>query len=238
MLRGSDLSPVKYKRVAEADGKEVPWEEIVKGFEHEKGEFVVVKEEDFKKVNLKSNQTVDIKEFVDLADIDPMFFDEPYFLAPEKGGEKAYSLLRDALKNSKKVGIAKVVIKTREHLSAVKPHGQVLLLELMHFPDELADPAELKLPGTKEVGKKEMQMAESLIDGMSDKWEPAKYKDEYQEALQAVIDEKIKTGGKTVPGPKTKAKSKSNVVDLISVLQESLSQTKGAKKNKKTRRAA
>src|SRR5205085_5346789 len=146
MLRDSDHSPIKYKRVAETDDKEVAWEHIVKGFEYQKGEFVIVTQDDLNKVNVASNLTVDIRELVDLKDIDPMFFDQPYFLAPEKGGDKAYALLRDALEKSAKVGIAKVVIKTREHLAAVKPLGKALVLELMHFADELADPNELNLP--------------------------------------------------------------------------------------------
>src|SRR6267143_5844 len=146
MLRKSDLSPINYKRVAEADGKEVPWENIVKGYEYKKGQFVVLDDEDFERVKIASNQTVDIKEFVDLEEIDPMFFDQAYFLAPEKGGDKAYTILREALNRTNKVGIAKVVIKTREHLAAVKPMGEALVLELMHFADELADPKELKRP--------------------------------------------------------------------------------------------
>src|SRR3954451_5291522 len=167
MLRKSDLSPVKYKRVAEADGKEVPWENIVKGYEYQKGDYVVLDEEDFKRVQITSNQTVDIKEFVDLNEIDPMFFDQPYFLAPEKGGAKAYVILREALKRTQKVGIAKVVIKTREHLAAVKPLENALVLELIHFADELADPEELQLNPAKEVGQKELTMAQSLFDNMS-----------------------------------------------------------------------
>jgi len=158
MLRDSDHSPVKYKRVAETDEKEVPWEHIVKGYEHEKGHFVVLSEKDFERVNIKSNQTVDIKEFVALDEIEPMFFDQPYFLAPEKGGDKAYGLLREALHRSHKVGIAKVVIRTREHVAAVKPLGNALVLELMHFSDELADPKALPLPSVV-PGKKELAMA-------------------------------------------------------------------------------
>src|SRR5262249_41566227 len=151
--------------IAEVDQKEVPWEHIVKGYEYEKGEYVVLNDKDFERVNVKSNQMVDIREFVQLDDIDPMFFEEPYYLAPEKGGEKAYALLRDALQESRKVGIAKVSIRTREHLAAVKPNGKALVLELMHFPDELADPKELTIPEKVEVGKKEMTMAGSLIEG-------------------------------------------------------------------------
>ncbi|HZJ38502.1 MAG TPA: Ku protein, partial [Chthoniobacterales bacterium] len=175
LLRKSDQSPIRYKRVAEEDGKEVPWEDIVKGFEYEKGDFVVLDEEDFKRVPVKSTQTVDIKEFVDLERIDPMFFDQPYFLAPEKAGAKAYGILREALNRSGKVGIAKVVIKTREHLAAVKPMGEALVLELMHFADELADPSELQLPPIKGVGQKELNMAQSLIESMYSEWEPQKY---------------------------------------------------------------
>ena len=155
MLRARDESPIKYKRVAEADDKEVPWDEIVKGYEYEEGNFVIVTKEDFEQVNVASNQTVDIRQFVELSEIDPMFFDQPYFLAPEKGGDKAYALLRESLQETGKVGIAKVVIKTREHLAAVKPMGKALVLELMHFPDELADPSELRLPDTA-PGKKEL----------------------------------------------------------------------------------
>src|SRR5437764_14667589 len=122
LLRKGDLSPINYKRVAEADGKEVPWEDIVKGYEYEKGRFVVLKEEDFKRVDIEATQTVDIVEFVELKEIDPIFFDKPYYLEPEKRGEKAYGVLREALKRSGKVGIAKVVIKTRQHLASVKPN--------------------------------------------------------------------------------------------------------------------
>ena len=234
MLRSSDQSPIKYKRVAEADEKEVPWEEIVKGYEYEKGEFVVVTPEDFDKVNVASNQTVDIREFVDLADIDPMFFDQPYFLAPEKGGDKAYSLLREALEKSGKVGIAKVVIKTREHVAAVKPMGKALVLELMHFADELADPNELNLPSS-EPSKKELAMAEQLIGSMEDKWQPEKWKDEYREALMKLIEEKVAAPGHTVKSAKAPRKA-TNVVDLVSVLQQSLnSHVKGEAKVKKSK---
>jgi DNA end-binding protein Ku len=240
MLRKSDHSPIRYKRVAEADEKEVAWEDIVKGYEYEKDQYVVLTERDFERVKIESTQTVDIKEFVKLEEIDPMFFDEPYYLAPEKGGDKAYTLLREALANSGRVGIAKVVIKTREHLAAVKPMGKALVMELMHFADELVDANELKLPANGKVGPKELKMAESLIEGMSDKWEPEKYKDEYREAVMEVIQEKIEAGGKELPAQKTKTKRATNVVDLVAVLQESLDRAKGGKKKpeKKQRRKA
>jgi len=236
MLRKGDLSPIRYKRVAEADGKEVPWENIVKGYEYKKGQFVVLDDEDFERVKIASNQTVDIKEFVDLEEIDPMFFDQPYFLAPEKGGDKAYTILREALNRTNKVGIAKVVIKTREHLAAVKPMGEALVLELMYFADELADPKELKLPDTKNIGQRELKMAESLIENMVGKWEPNKYKDEYREALLELIKEKIKSGGKVAAGAKTSRAKSTRIVDLVSVLQQSLEQAQGGKKKKASAR--
>ena len=230
LLRKSDLSPVNYKRVAEKDGKEVAWDQIVKGYEYEKGKYVVLKDEDFQRVDLEATQTVDIKDFVDQEEIDPMFFYKPYYLEPQKGGDKAYTLLRDSLKDTKKVGVAKVVIKTRQYLAGVKPEDGVLVLELMHFADELADSEKLHLPRKMEVGKREMNMAKSLIDSMTSKWEPEKYKDDYREALVEVIEEKVEAGGKEIEEKPRKAPKPTKVIDLVSVLQKSLEQTGGKKK--------
>ena len=230
LLRKKDLSPVNYKRVAEKDGKEVPWDQIVKGYEYEKGKYVVLKEEDFERVDLEATQTVDIQDFVDQDEIDPMFFYKPYYLEPQKGGDKAYALLRDALKDSNKVGIAKVVIKTRQYLAGVKPEDGALVLELMHFADELADPGKLHVPKKTEVGKREMNMAKSLIGSMSSKWNPQKYKDDYREALMEVIEEKVESGGKEIEEKPRKAPKPTKIIDLVSVLQKSLEQTGGKKK--------
>jgi len=229
LLRKTDLSPVNYKRVAEKDGKEVPWDQIVKGYEYEKGKYIVLREEDFQRVDLEAAQTVDIQDFVDLEEIDPMFFYKPYYLEPQKGGDKAYALLRDALKDSKKIGVAKVVIKTRQYLAGVKPEDGALVLELMHFADELADPAKLRVPKKVEVGKRELHMAKSLIDSMSSKWNPEKYKDDYREALMEVIEEKVEAGGNEIEEKPKKAPKPTKVIDLVSVLQKSLEQT-GTKK--------
>src|SRR6266850_1987971 len=230
LLRKTDLSPVNYKRVAEKDGKEVPWDQIVKGYEYEKGKYVVLKEEDFQRVDLEATQTVDIQDFVDLDEIDPIFFYRPYYLEPQKGGDKAYVLLRDSLERKKKVGIAKVVIKTRQYLAGVKPEDSALVLELMHFADELADTSELHLPKKVEVGKREMNMATALIDSMSAKWNPEKYHDDYREALMEVIEEKVEAGGKEIEEKPKKAPKPTKVIDLVSVLQKSLEQTGGARK--------
>jgi len=230
LLRKTDLSPVNYKRVAEKDGKEVPWDQIVKGYEYEKGKFVVLKDEDFQRVDVEATQTVDIQDFVELDEIDPIFFYKPYYLEPQKGGDKAYALLRDALKDSKKVGVAKVVIKTREYLAGVKPEDGALVLELMHFADELADTSKLHIPKKVEIGKREMTMAKSLIDSMSSKWNPEKYKDDYREALMEVIEEKVEAGGKEIEEKPKKAPKPTKVIDLVSVLQKSLEETGERKK--------
>jgi DNA end-binding protein Ku len=234
LLRDSDSSPIRYKRVAETDGKEVDWEHIVKGFEYQKGEYIVLTEEDFQRVQLKSTQVVDIREFVDLADIDPRFFDEPYYLAPEKGGAKAYGLLRQALEKSGKAGIAKVVIRPpREHLAAVKPLDGMLTLEIMHFPDELRDPAELQVPSTTGT-QKELDMALTLIKSMSGQWEPENYHDEYREALLNVIEQKLQAKEKGVPMPKPqRGKAPAKVVDLVSILQDSINQMQAGQKPSK-----
>jgi DNA end-binding protein Ku len=230
LLRKTDLSPVNYKRVAEKDGKEVPWDQIVKGYEYEKGKYVVLQDEDFQRVDIEATQTVDIQDFVELDEIDPIFFYKPYYLEPQKGGDKAYALLRDALKDSKKVGVAKVVIKTREYLAGVQPEDGALVLELMHFADELADTSKLHIPTKVEVGKREMTVAKSLIDSMSSKWAPEKYRDDYREALMKVIEEKVEAGGKEIEEKPKKAPKPTKVIDLVSVLQKSLEQTGGKKK--------
>jgi DNA end-binding protein Ku len=234
LLRKSDLSPINYKRVAEVDGKEVPWEEIVKGYEYEKGRFVVLKEEDFRRADIEATQSVEIMQFVPLEEIDPMFFDKPYYLEPQKNGAKAYALLREALKRSGKVGIAKVVIKTRQHLAAVKPMQDTLVLELMHFSEALVDSSSLQIPGKVDIGTKELDMATELVTRMSGHWEPEQYTDDYRDALLELIQKKIESGGEAPAGEKAPKRKATKVIDLVSVLQESLN--KAAKPAKKTER--
>lgn len=233
MLRKSDLSPINYKRVAEADGKEVPWDEIVKGFQYEKGKFVVLGEEDFARVDVEATQTVDIINFVRIEDVDPLLFYKPYVLEVGKGGDKAYVLLRDALKKSGKIAIAKVVIRSRQHLAAVKPQKDGLILELMHFPDELVDVEDFKKPVEKTIGKPEMQMAEKLIESMTSEWKPAQYKDEYHDKLEKLIEDKIEHGDKTPHRAAKKAPKPSNVVDLVSILKKSIEESSGEKTTRK-----
>jgi DNA end-binding protein Ku len=226
LLRASDLSPVNYKRVAEADGKEVPWDKIVKGYEYEKGKYVVLKDEDFARVDVEATQTVEIVQFVQLSEVDPLLFYKPYYMEVEKGGDKAYGLLRQALADSGKIAIAKVVIKTRQHLAAIKPQQRGLMLELMRFPEELLDVSEFKPPAAVTVGKQELSMANKLIESMSGKWDPDMFKDDYHELLEKVVEEKIRAGGRSAPQPRMKHKP-SNVIDLVSVLQQSIQDAQG-----------
>jgi DNA end-binding protein Ku len=238
LLRKTDLSPVNYKRVAEKDGKEVAWDQIVKGYEYEKGKYIVLKDEDFQRVDVEATQTVDIQDFVDLEEIDPIFFYKPYYLEPQKGGDKGYALLRDSLQQKKKVGIAKVVIKTREYLAGVKPEDGALVLELMHFADELIDTSKLHIPKKVEVGKREMNMATALIDSMSSKWNPQKYKDDYRQALMHVIEEKVEAGGKEIEEKPRKAPKPTKVIDLVEVLQKSLEQSGSVSRTAGRKKAA
>ena len=225
LLRFPDLSRVNFKRVAQADGKDVPWDKIVKGYEYDKDKFVVLKDEDFARVDVEATQTVDIINFVKLDEINPLLFSKPYYMQAEKGGEKAYTLLRDALSASGKVGIAKVVIKERQHLAAIKSQQSSLMLELMRFPDELVDMSEFPKPQLKNPSKAEMKMAAELIQNLTAKWQPQNYHDDYREALEKLIEEKIEHGGESLPAPK-KSKKPAQAVDLVSVLQQSIQQTR------------
>jgi DNA end-binding protein Ku len=236
LLRASDLSRVNYKRVAEADGKEVTWENIVKGYEFKKDQFVPLTDEDFKRVDIEATQTVDILNFVKLEEVNPLLFYKPYYMESGKGGDKAYVLLRDALMDSGKIAITKVVIKTRQHLAAIKPQEKGLMLELMHFPGEIMDVSDFKVPEPRPVTKPEMKMALQLIESMSTKWDPSEYKDEYREALEAMIEKKLENGGKMAPVPKKKAAT--NVIDLASVLQRSIRETSHSQKGKSSRKKA
>jgi DNA end-binding protein Ku len=239
LLRKRDLSPVNYKRVAEADGKEVPWEEIVKGYEYEKGQFVIINDEDFRRVDVEATQTVDIVEFVKLAEIDPLLFYKPYYMEVRKGGDKAYSLLRQALAEEEIIAIAKVVIKTRQHLAAIKPQAQGLVLELMHFPDELLDASEFKQPESTAPSKGELAMARKLIESMSGKWEASEFKDEYHATLEKIVEAKVSHTAEQKPVAKKNAHP-ANVVDLAAVLQESIQNARSRKASptKRVKKAA
>ncbi len=235
-LRSSDLSPIKYKKVAEADSKEVAADQIVKGFEYERGRYVVLSDEDFEKVRIESTHSIDITDFVELEQVDPKFFYKPYFLEPQKGGEKAYAVLHKALSGTGKIGVAKVVISNREHLAAVKPDGLFLILELMHFAHEILSTEILKNGSATAVTDKELKMAQALIESMAVAWAPEKYQDEYRTALMEIIEQKAQN--KQIAGKPAPAPAPTNVVDLVKVLQDSLNRSSLKQKRASTRSGA
>jgi DNA end-binding protein Ku len=188
---------------------------------------VEITDEDLDKADFEHTRTIQIQEFVQEHEIDPVYFDKPYYLEPQKGGERAYALMRDALAHSKKVGVARVVLKSREHLAAVKSVGNMLTMQTMRFAHEIVDASSLNLPAKAEISKKEMDLANTLIDSMSDKFEPAKYKDEYYEKVLNIIQMKVAGVAPETPAPQGPGPAK--VVDLMEILKQSLNETKKAK---------
>jgi DNA end-binding protein Ku len=227
LLDKNTMSPIHYKRVSEESGKEVPWDETVRGYEFERGQYVVLSDEDLKSAAPEASQTIDIVDFVDIEEISPLYFDKPYYLGPDKKGSKAYALLRETLRRTGKVGIAKVVIRTRQYLAAVVARGDVLTLELLRYAHELRDPSELDVPGSKAgVTDREIDMAERLVEGMIAAWEPEKYKDTYRQDLMKMIEKRVEAGqleSSPEPAPKPKA-DRGNVVDLMALLKQSVEQ--------------
>src|SRR5262245_48885554 len=222
-LHKGDLSPVSYKRFCDAEDKEVAWEDLTRGYEYEKGQYVEITEDDLDKADVELTKTIQVLEFVSESEIDPVYFDKPYYLEPQKGGERAYALMRDALAHSGKVGIARVVLKSREHLAAVKPVGKMILLGMMRFAHEIVDPGTLQLPDAIVASGKEMDLARTLIDSMTDTFDPKKYKDDYDDKVLEVIQAKVE-GVSLKPGTPAAQKS-GKVVDLMEVLKQSLAET-------------
>ncbi len=230
MLDSRDLSPVGYKRFNKKTGKEVSWEAIVKGFEYQKGRFVVLSDEDFRRANVKATQTIDIQAFVPQVEIPAEYFDSPYFVAPGGKGQKAYALLRETLRATGRVAVAQVVIRTKQHLAAVVAQGRALMLITLRYADELRSSTGLELPaeGLKGAGvtPKEIDLAKRLIDDMTRHWSPAEYKDTYHGDLMARIKEKIAKGETkelTKPDKKTAGEPRSaRVIDLAELLRQSL----------------
>jgi DNA end-binding protein Ku len=224
MLHAKDEGRIKYERVCSVDGKPVPWDEIVKGYEFEKGEYVVLTDKDFAAVNPEATQSVDIIEFVELDKISPMFFDKPYYLEPTKQGRHAYALLREALSTTNRVAVARVVIRTKEYIAAVKPIGEALVLELMHWANEIVSSDTLESPGREKLPEKEMEMARMLIDTMSvEEFEPEKFSNNYHDQLLTMIE--ARAAGKELPKAK-KAPARAKVVNLMDVLAKSLEESK------------
>jgi DNA end-binding protein Ku len=232
MLDARDNSPVRYERVNAETGEEVPWKEIVKAFEYDKGSYVVLDPDDIKSAAAESHQSIDVEDFVPIDQIDPRYFEKPYILVPGKRAEKGYVLLRETLSANQRAGIAKVVIRTREYLCAVIAHGAALVLMLLRYPQELVDVEDYRLPEGKNsdyrVAPKELKMAEQLIESMAGDWDPTRYRDEFRERLGKVIQKRLKSQGKVakreLDEPKLPDDAVTNVVDFTALLEKSLSE--------------
>jgi len=224
MLDKRDLAPVGYKRVNKSTGKEVPWDDVVKGYEYKDDKYVVMSDEDFRRANPEASKTVDILAFVELAEIQPQFFDTPYYLKPEKRGEKAYALLRETLEKAGKAGIASVVIRTKQYLAALVAQDEILVLNTLRYADELKEPKALEIPKAR-VTAKELDMALRLVDDLADEWRPEKYKDSFRDDLLKRIKAKVKAGETeeiTEPEKEPRAAKGADVIDLMTLLKKSV----------------
>ena len=234
LLHKKDLAPIKYERVCQKEGEPVDWSEIVKGYEYTKGKFVVLTDADFKAAAIESSKTIEIIDFVKSEEIDPRYFETPYYVVPAKGGEKAYALLREAIKRTGMVGIGKITMRSNSlHLAGVKAVGEALVLEVMRFAGELVDVGEFNLPSNTVVRPQELKMAEQLVENLYQSFEPTKYTDDYRDNLMKIVKAKLK--GKKVDVAEPEARESTHVVDLMARLQESLDL--GRKRGRTTRRA-
>lgn len=238
LLDRRDLAPIGYNKVNKETGESIEPSEIVRGYEVSDGKYVLLTDSDFKKANPKATQTVEIFGFVGAEDIPPYFFDKPYYLAPLKQGVKPYALLREALRRSGRVGLARLVIRTRQYLAAVYPFDDVLVVNLLRFPHELRDPAALDVPsslGKAGLSAKEVELAEKLIAGMEEKWQPKQYKDEYRDDLLALIKKKAKSPRAVEAEPEPEAEPMAEVVDLMALLKRSVAEKGGRARSSRTR---
>ncbi len=227
-LRASDSSRIRHRRVAEIDGEEVPYDEIVKGYEVTPEQYVVLTRDELEELDPQKTKAIEIQDFVDLNEIDPIYFDHPYYLGPDKGAEKAYALLVKAMADSNKVAIARFVLRSRENLAAIRPMGKVLTMATMRFADEVVSPDELDdvIPENgKRIEKREVEMAKQLIESLSGEFEPDKYRDEYREELLALIERKAR--GEEVVEAVSEAPKPTKAPDLMAALEESLAAVKG-----------
>ncbi|HUC20153.1 MAG TPA: Ku protein [Candidatus Polarisedimenticolaceae bacterium] len=218
LLHKLDHSPIRYSRVCRKDGREVPWDEIVKGYKYEDGDYIVLSQKELDSLDAKKTHSIDIHQFIEAADVDPRFFEKPYYLEPLKGGEKAYALLRQALQQSGKLALAKFVLSQREHAAVIMPHGRALVLEQMRFPTDLREVGELNLPGDREVTKSEIEMSLKLVRQETKPFIPEDLRDTYTEELEEIIAKKAQ--GKKIT--KTKAQAPTPTKDLMATLKASL----------------
>jgi len=235
LLHATDKSPVKYDRVCQREGKSVAWQDLVKGYEYEKGRFVVLTKDDFEAAALDKSKSVEILDFVDPEQIDDRFFETAYYLVPTKGGERGYALLRAAIRDSKRIGIGTVVLREAQHLAALTVVKDMLVLTMMRYADELVDLDQFKVPDDKQVRQKELDLAKMLVDHLAGDWKPEKYTDEYRGNLMRVIHAKLK--GKHAEVTETADTHPTAVVDLMDRLRQSLAQRKSEDRRPESRRA-
>jgi len=233
LLHKGDLSPVKYERVSQKSGKSIPWSEIVKGYEYEKGKYVVMTDDDFKSAAIEGSKTIDILDFVKEEEIDPRYFETPYYLVPSKGADKSYALLREAIRKTGSVGVGKIIMRQHQHLVGIKVIGDALVLEIMRFSNELVKSDEYAFPARSNVRPQELKMAEQLVESLAEKFDPTRYTDDYRANLMKLI--KAKTKGKKITfAEKENGSADSGVLDLMSRLRASLDQ--GAAKKTSARK--
>jgi DNA end-binding protein Ku len=235
LLHAKDEAPVRYERVCQTEGKPVGWDDLVKGYEYEKGHFVVLTKDDFKTAAVEKTKTIDILDFVDPKEIDERYFETPYYLQPAKGAERSYALLREAIRQSDKLGVAKIILRDAQHLAAVEAIGDALVLTMMRFADELAALDEFRFPKAHEIRPAELKMAMQLIDSLSAEWNPEKYTDEYRDNLMKVIQAKLK--GRRPALQERETAQSADVIDLMARLRASLEGKEGKKGAAKPRAA-
>jgi len=222
MLHAKDKSPVRFERVCIRDGHPVAWEDLVKGFEYSKGHFVVLSKEDFSAAAVEKTRTIDIVDFVLADEVDDRYFDTPYYVTPAKGGERAYALLREAIRESGRVGIAKFILRETQHLAAVEVIQDAIVLSVMRFGDELVDESQLSFPASTDIRKNELDMAKALVNSLAAEWDPSKYTDDYRANLMRIIEGKVK--GRKVDLEAPEEPRQAEVVDLMERLRRSLEQ--------------
>ncbi len=236
LLDKRDFAPVGYQRYNKSTGKVVDWNNVVKGYEYEKGEYVVLTDEDFRRANVEASRTIDIQTFVDRDAIAPYYFDTPYFLMPDKNGERVYSLLRETLEQSKKLAVATFVLRSRQHVAALMPVGKIIVLNTLRYQEEIQPHPDVAAAAARKAnaaGGRELQMALKLVEEMSEKWKPEAFTDTYRDDLMKRIEQKVKAGqthALTEPekGVEERATGGGKVVDLMSLLQRSLEQKGGS----------
>ena len=229
MLDRKDFSPIGYQRINKKTGKEVAWENIVKGYEYEDAQYVVLSDEDLKRANVEATQTIDILAFVAAQQIPSTYYERPYYLVPGKGGDKVYALLRETLRSADKIGIAQLVIRTKQHLAALSAWDKAIVLNTLRYNDEIKSLDEYKLPGSGAKGAgladKELKMALSLVEGMTEDWDPRRYHDTYREDVLTLIKKKIKlhqTKTITPPDEKGARQPTAKIIDLMALLKRSI----------------